>query len=324
MVSLPVGSAISRTNDPAIPDHSYYHGLSWSGIIAGAFAAAALALILISLGLGLGLSSISPWASRGVSSTTLAAGAIVWLILSQIIASGMGGYLAGRLRHRWNHVHTDEIYFRDTAQGFLAWSVGIVLSAALLGSAGNALVGAAIPAATGAAATISVAGAAPGVAQGPAPLSGQGGMAMHAEGPGNAMQAEAHGYYVDQLFRSDKPADSNDAALRAETTRIFAYGLRQGQLDAPDRTYLSSLVATRTGLSQADAEKRLDDTFARAKSVAEKVRADTAQAADVARKAAAHTALWLFVALLFGAFSASLFATIGGRHRDSLYPVVTA
>jgi hypothetical protein len=42
------------------------------------------------------------------------------------------------------------------------------------------------------------------------------------------------------------------------------------------------------------------------------------QAADTARKTAAHLSLWLFVALLSGAFFASLAATIRGRQRDNV------
>jgi hypothetical protein len=306
-------------------DHTHHHGLFWSGIIAGAFASAALALILLSLGFGLGLSSISPWAYRGVSSTTLAAGAIVWLIASQIVASGMGGYLAGRLRHRWGGVHVDEIHFRDSAQGFLAGSVGIVMTAAFLASAGTAMFGAATPAVAGAAATGAASAKASSDATtepGAAPV--QSPNAMRAGGTADKTRAEGSAFYIDQLFRSDKPTDSNDGPVRAETTRIFTHAMRQGQLDAPDRAYVASLVAVRTGIPQAEADKRVGDAFNQIQSAADKAEADAKQAADAARKAAAHTALWLFVALLFGAFSASFFATIGGRHRDYWYPVVAA
>ncbi|MGZ5576648.1 MAG: hypothetical protein ACXWEV_07180 [Methylobacter sp.] len=75
--------------------------VSWSAILAGAEATAALSLILLMLGTGLGLSSVSPWAFRGVSSTTFGVSTILWLTFTQLVASGMGGYLTGMLRIKW-------------------------------------------------------------------------------------------------------------------------------------------------------------------------------------------------------------------------------
>ncbi len=86
--------------------------VSWGAIVA---AAAALSMILRVLGLGLGLSSISPWTRAGVSAANIGISVIVWISVTQVLASGMGGYLTGRLRVRWLALHTDEVYFRDTA-----------------------------------------------------------------------------------------------------------------------------------------------------------------------------------------------------------------
>ncbi len=130
------------------PDFTDYSGkteastsaVSWPAIIAGAFVVSALSLILLALGTGVGLSSISPWTNQGVSASTVGKGAIVWMILVQIIASAMGGYLAGRLRTKWVAVHSHEVYFRDTAHGFLVWSVGLVVTAAFLASAATSMV----------------------------------------------------------------------------------------------------------------------------------------------------------------------------------------
>src|ERR1700722_11317480 len=101
-------------------------GVSWSAVIAGAFAAAALSLILLALGTGIGLSSISPWSNSGASASSVGKGAIAYLIFVQIVVSAFGGYLAGRLRTKWVGISIHEVYFRDTAHGFLAWSVGLV------------------------------------------------------------------------------------------------------------------------------------------------------------------------------------------------------
>ncbi len=115
--------------------------VSWGAILAGAAAAAALSMILLILGTGLGLSSVSPWALDGVSATTFGVSTIIWLTLTQLIASGMGGYLAGRLRTKWVEVHADEAYFRDTAHGFLTWAVASLATAALLTTVIGSIIG---------------------------------------------------------------------------------------------------------------------------------------------------------------------------------------
>jgi hypothetical protein len=108
------------------------------------------------------------------------------------------------------------------------------------------------------------------------------------------------------LFRSSDPkSDSESVVSRNEAEAIMATSLKQAELSADDKAYLDQLVSARTGLSHADADARVNDTFEKAKT-----------AADVARKTLAHTLLWAFCALLIGAFSASYAATIGGRQRD--------
>ena len=270
-------------------------GVSWAAVIAGAFVSAALALVLLSLGAGLGLSSVSPWSNSGASASTIGSATIVWLVAMQVVASGMGGYLAGRLRTKWVAIHTDEVFFRDTAHGFLAWAVAVVLAAGLLTSTASSLAsgGARIGAAT-----ISSA------------LSGS------ATGTLSAVSQRGN-YFVDLLFRSDhvNPA-VNDPALRAEVARVVASVLTHGELIESDKTYLAQVVAAHTGLTPIDAEQRVTATIAQAKAAATEAKAVARQAADSARQAAAKLSLWTFVSLLAGAFCASYAATVGGRQRD--------
>ena len=269
--------------------------VSWGAVFAGAVGAAAFSLILILLGTGLGLSVASPWAGEGISAATASISTIAWITIVQILASVLGGYLAGRLRSRWVTVHTHEVYFRDTAHGFLAWSVATLLMATLLSSA----VGAMVSTGAKAAGAVATAGAAAGVA---AAKSDDG--------------AESVGYSVDSLFRASTAA-AVPANKTAEVTRIFARGLRSGDLGAADTQYLGQLVAASTGLSQADAEKRVTETFTQLKQTLEEARNKAKKVADDARKASAYLALWLVISLLIGAFAASLAATFGGRLRDS-------
>src|SRR6202165_6011215 len=134
-------SVLAELHETSGKNEAYSSGLSWAAVIAGAFVAAALSLILLALGTGIGLSAVSPWSNLGASASTIGKAAIVWLIIIQIIASAMGGYLAGRLRTKWATIHTDEVYFRDTAHGFLVWAVGLVVTAAFLAFAATSLIG---------------------------------------------------------------------------------------------------------------------------------------------------------------------------------------
>ncbi|HYM73712.1 MAG TPA: hypothetical protein VET89_12070, partial [Stellaceae bacterium] len=125
--------------------------------------------------------------------------------------------------------------------------------------------------------------------------------------------ANPSAYFVDTMFRSDTPnANAPDQDVKGETGRIMARALSDGDLSAGDRTYLAKLVAARTGLSQADAEKRVNDVYAQAKDAELKAK----QAADAARKAAAQLALFTALSMLIGAFIAAAAGALGGAHRD--------
>lgn len=296
--------------------------ISWGAIAAGAAAAASLSLILLILGVGLGLSSVSPWALNGVSATTFGVSTILWLTLTQVLASAAGGYLAGRLRTRWTEVHTDEVYFRDTAHGFLAWAVASLATAALLTSVIGSILGGGVQA--GASVVGGVANAASSA------VGGAAASARMAQGSNGGPM----GYFVDSLFRRDAPAvapaagiagsaetvDANErssGADAAEVGRIFMNVSRAEPLPPEDIRYVGQIVAQRTGLSQQEAEKRVADVYAKAQAKVRDAEAAARDAADKARKASAYGALWLFVSLLIGAFVASLAATFGGRRRDA-------
>lgn len=297
-------------------------GVSWGAILAGAFAAAALSFVLVILGFGLGFSSVSPWSGSGLSAQTIGYSTIIWVAFTQIAASAIGGYIAGRLRVKWSNIHNDEVYFRDTAHGFLAWAVASLATAALLSSAfGSVLAGGAKVAGSAGAAVVAV---------------GSAGMAS--EGTGNVSDGMA-GYFVDSLFRpapSTTATAANDGsttsgtasavteapvvtpAQRAEVTRIFANAIRVGSLPDADKSYLTQLLAKRTGMSQAEVEKRINEIYATYRKNVDDGIAKAKETADSARKAAAYGSLWMFIALLCGAFVASFSATFGGRLRDRI------
>jgi hypothetical protein len=263
-----------------LPHEAHASGVSWPAVIAGAFAAAALSLILLALGAGLGLSSVSPFANTGATASAIGTATILWLIVMEVLSSAMGGYIAGRLRTKWTSIHTDEVYFRDTAHGFLAWATALVVTAAFLGSAATAMIGSS-------------------VSQG------------KTESSISSQAVDPNAYFVDEMFRSNiATTDSISGTGHPEAAIIFANALRQGSLSATDKAYLSQLVSAKTGMPTANSDQRVTAAFA-----------DAQQAAEATRKAVAHTLLWTFVALLIGAFCASLSATFGGRQRDQVVTV---
>jgi hypothetical protein len=269
-------------------------GVAWPAIIGGAFAAIALTLILLALGSGLGLASVSPWPNFGTSATTFTVMTAVWLIVTQWLASGLGGYLTGRLRTKWVGLHTHEVFFRDTANGFLTWAAATVIGAAFLASAASSVV-------SGTATMMA------GVASGAAAGASQG-----ATRSGGTL-ADPMVYFVDSLYRTDPPsANAADQDVRAQSTRIMLNGILNGDVPAPDKTYLAQLVAARTGLSQADAEKRVDNVIAQEKAAEVKAR----QAADATRKAGAYLSIFTALSMLVGAFIACVAAALGGQQRD--------
>jgi hypothetical protein len=306
----------------ADPSKTSNSAISWGAIAAGAAAAASLSLILLILGVGLGLSSVSPWARDGISAATLGVSTIVWLTLTQLLASAMGGYLAGRLRTRWTHVHTDEVYFRDTAHGFLAWAVATLATAALLTSVIGSIVSGGVQAGAQVVGGVASTASSAATSAMTPPRTAQ----ENTDGP--------LGYFIDSLFRRDTtPAASSlgadvsatgteaqeraTARDTAEVGRIFMHVSLSGPLPAEDVRYVGQIVAQRTGLSQPDAEKRVADVYAKAQAQVRDAELAARDATDKARKASAYSALWLFVSLLVGAFVASLAATFGGRRRDA-------
>ena len=253
-------------------------GVSWAAVLAGAAASLALTLLLLSFGSGMGFAVVSPWGGPRVSSTSFEIGTGLFFIVMAMISSALGGYLAGRLRSKWVGLHTEEVAFRDTAHGFLAWAVASVVGAILLATPATSIIGGTLSGAT--------------------------------QGAGNSAQTSPMSGYADMLLRSDNRPDQQSLQdTRGEVVRLLTTDFRQGNdVNATDHDYLVKIVASRTGLSQPEAEKRVNDVIAQAKDGVEK-----------ARKAAMHTAIWLTLSLFIGAFCAALAAWEGGGTRDGTW-----
>ena len=261
--------------------------VSWPAIFAGGATAASVSLILLALGSGLGLATAGPWAANGASPLVLTSAMVIWLIVIQWFASGMGGYVAGRLRSRWHGVHTHEVFFRDTAHGLLAWSIATLFAAALLGGA-----------------LTSAAGGVMGAAQSGAGLGGA---------AGETSDASPLSYDADYLFRSlrtDLPP--SNASARTEAEHILGVGVARGGLSPEDTGYLASLVATQAGITPDEAQRRIGVVTDREQQIA----AAAKQTADNARKTAASLAIVTALSMLVGALIACVAAALGGLQRD--------
>ncbi len=258
--------------------------MSWGAVIAGGLAAASLTLVLIAFGVGMGFSAISPWPGAGVSATTFKIVTGIYLLVTAVMASAVGGYIAGRLRAKWVGVNPNAVFFRDTAHGFLAWALATILGVAVLSGGATQI--------------------ASGGLQG---LTQAAGAAAQSAGPADLL--------TDKLLRPAPgrvtPAPATPAASdnRGEFVRLLSTSLRDGsEISAADRTYLAQAVAARTGLTPAEAEQRVTQIATEAKATA-----------DQARKAAAQLAFWLAAAMVLGAFAASLAAAEGGQLRDGVW-----
>ncbi|QIG47087.1 hypothetical protein G5V57_04600 [Nordella sp. HKS 07] len=285
------------TREVPLMDEASKPAVVWGPIFAGAFAAVAATAVLVLLGSGLGLTLISPWSGESAGLATVAASTAIWLVVVQWLSSALGGYLSGRLRTKWVGVHSDEVFFRDTAHGFMAWAMATLLIIGLVGIHTTMLLGA------GTHVAASVAGGAANAASQTAQANNQN---------------EATGYLVDSLLRPADPARLTttgaeaDQAASAQASRILVMGALQGEVTQEDRTYLASLVAARTGLAQQDAQARVEAILTKANGF----KAKAQQAADDARKASATAAILGALSMVIGAFIASVAGAMGGRQRD--------
>lgn len=276
--------------------------VEWGAVLAGAVLAAAISFVLLTFGAAIGLSATSPWPNSGVSTKLIATLALLWAMMQQIGAFMVGGYVAGRMRSRWREPTQHEVEFRDGLHGGLVWAVGIVIAAALV---------------------MATAGAA---AKTGADLAGKaaGAVAVSAGDPMDAvLDSMLRPATVAQAASSSGPAAAATppaaAAARArgvggdesrsEMARLLASAVASGSLSEQNRNYLTQLVAQRSGLSQPEAERRVNEAFTAAR-----------EAADKARKAAI-LAGFVTAASLIVSFGAAWWAAMrGGQHRDNAIP----
>ncbi|MFY9288233.1 MAG: hypothetical protein WAO98_06995 [Alphaproteobacteria bacterium] len=287
-----MATIVPPTSDQyVVQDHVHYHpkpAISWAAIMGGVFATLATTLVLTVLGAGLGFAIRPDFDSD--TAKGIAAASIIWMVVVQWIAASIGGYLAGRLRTRWLNVHNHEVYFRDTAHGFITWAVATMIMVAAFTSAGSML---------GKHAHIATA------------MHERSMSAKATDAQNSALNPIA--YYTDSLFRTSPPTvTAGDQEVRGEANRILMRGFKDNSLTEEDKTYLTQLVMVRTNLAETDARKRVDDIVARQSVDQAQIR----EIADNARKMASILSICLALSLLVGGFVGSAAAVLGGNIRD--------
>jgi hypothetical protein len=271
--------------------------VEWGPIFAGALLASALSFVLLTFGTAIGLSTTSPWPNSGVSATTLAGLAVFWILVQQIGSFMAGGYIAGRMRTRWADTPQDEVNFRDGLHGGLVWALGIVMGAALfmatagaVARTGAEVAGKTVTASAAAAEAVLDTMLRPAAPAAPAdPKQGA---------AGTAPPAAAHA----------RPAIASEET-RALMRRILSTSLATGSLTGESRTYLAQLISQQTGLSQQEAEARINAAVAA-----------TREAADKARRTTILAGLVTAVSLVISFAAAWWGALQGGHHRDNAIP----
>lgn len=215
--------------------------LQWTPVFAGALVASAVSLVLIAFGAAIGLAIVSSsptWRDTSPALTMLSG---LYLLLAAVVSFGVGGYVAGRLRERWNpSARNDVVEFRDGTHGILAWALAVVITGIAAATSAVSLAPRTVPAATSSATTA-----------------------------GEPLIA----YELDRLFRGDRrPVEGDISYARAEAARILLTATGRQGISANDRAYLASLIAARTGISPPDAERRVEDAITAASTAVQKIR----------------------------------------------------
>lgn len=278
--------------------------LEWGPVFAGAIGAAAIAFVLYTFGSALGLFALSPYPYRGLSGTTFWIVVTLYAAIVQVIAYAAGGYLAGRMRSPWPEGVEDERDFRDGSHGFAVWALGLVLTAAVLASGAGGILKTATEATA-----VMAAGTAGGAASGASATSGQ---------AASALSLSPVDLAVDRLVRpaptapEGAPASADASFDRDAVLRTLSAAVRDNALAPDDRAYLVQAVMRRTGLAQAEAERRVDQAFTQVQEAGRKAR----DLADQARKKGALAAFLTAATLALALAASCTAAGLGGTDRD--------
>ena len=276
---LPTASAVSPPEDMRT---MALHSISWGAVFAGAVIALVAQVILNMVGLGIGLSTVDPAGNGTPTAGSLSSGAGIWFVISGILASAAGGWLAGRL--------SGKLANTTAYHGLIAWAVSTLVVVYLLSSAVGGIVSgasSAVSSTLGGASNL-IGGSVKTAAQAAAPsLPGKDNPFSTIESQvrsGTANDPEALKNAVVSAMRA---AVTGDAAQQKDAQEKAAQALAKAQNIPVDqaRTQVAQYV------------QQFNDATAKAKEQAK-------QAADAAARVGSQGALYGALALVLGALAA--------------------
>jgi hypothetical protein len=271
--------------------------VEWGPVVAGALLAAALSFVLLTFGAAIGLSATSPWPSAGLSAKMIASLAVFWTLVQQIGAFMAGGYIAGRMRTRWQETPQHEVEFRDGLHGGLVWAVGVVIGAALIMATAGAVTRTGTEIAGKAANSVAYSAG--------NPMDGVLDTLLRP----TAVQAPAPGPQAPATANARAGSTAPAETTRATIGRILATSVANGNLSTENKAYLVQLVSQQTGLPPQEVETRVTNAVT---AVREEI--------DKARRATILTGLVTAISLIVS-FGAAWWAALkGGQHRDNSVP----
>jgi len=288
--------------------------VSWGAIFSGVFIAAAAYIALLILGTGLGFTVVSAWNLQDYTTGAIGGTALVWIVLTQIISLGGGGYVTGRLASDFNNQKSQETHFYDIAHGLLVWALSSMMVALLLGTATSSLLSGGLSLVT----AISK-GAGAGIGAG----------ATYALSPGHdnlaiGSESDPVNYALDVLLRPESAENAHDVSSspkmsneqKREIARIFMKSVKNDGMSDADKKYVAQLVAQFTGMPRPEALTRVEATLEQIHNAVNKANEQIREAFNSARDATAAAALWSFATLLFGAVVTAGAACYGGNWRQ--------
>jgi hypothetical protein len=274
-----------------------YRRISWGAVLGGGLMVVAVQLLLSMLGLGIGLTTIDPAQGPAGSpeTSTMSMGAVIWWAVSYLVALVIGGYVAARLAGVFNKGD-------GMLHGLLTWALALVVSFWLLTSAIGGVIGGAFNVVGNAVSGVSrtVADAVPQVAD------------------ASGITPEQIQERAQSLLRpADQSGQSPEDAQR-ELVSLVPQIVRGGQGADQARQRAVEIVSQQSGISQQEAEARIQQLQQQASEAAARAEETARQAADTAASAVSSASIWGFGALLLGAIAAAIGGSIGTRTRDDL------
>ncbi len=290
--NMPHLTAVSPTEDARTV---LLNRVSWGAVFAGAAVALVTQLLINMLGLGIGMATLDPGTGDNPAASTFSIAAGIWWVLSGVIASFAGGYIAGRLSGK--PVETTAAF-----HGLTAWAVTTLIIVYMMTSALGSLAGGALNAVSGVAgglgktASTAVQTAVPALSNASDPFSGIERQVRDASG-------------------NNDPAALRDAAVTAIKAAVSG-DAAQAQ-DARERA--AQALARAQNIPVEEARTRVGQYEQQYRQAADQAKQKATEAAQATAKATSRGALLAFFALLLGAVA----GWYGGR-AGRVEPIMTS